>query len=337
MLYGLIFVVVGLYFFVYFWYNTGSVENMVNIDKLALGDIMNGFISKIQRYSTKDGPGVRTTVFAVGCNLNCHWCANPELIDDGVKFLYHPNRCVKCGACVEKSDGTIQLTDEGCIIDRKNTNLEECSSVCYYDAYERIGEAITANELVDKLLRDKVFYDQSNGGVTFSGGDAVLQADFFHEVALILKSNNVHVALDTAGFFSWEKLEPLIKAVDLILYDIKILDNTQHKYYTGVDNRLILENAIKIADMGKDMIVRMILIPGVNDSESEIVGRLNFVKNLGSKVKLDLLKHHKLGAGKYAGLGLVDPMEQIPACSNDVAEYAENLARNMNIAVTIGG
>ena len=298
---------------------------------------MNGFISKIQRYSTKDGPGVRTTVFAVGCNLSCLWCANPELIDDGVKFLYHPRKCVKCGACVEKSGGTIRLTDVGCVIDRQNTNLDECSAVCYYDAYERVGETIAVKELVNTLLRDKVFYDQSGGGVTFSGGDAGLQSDFFREVALQLKSNDVHVALDTAGFFSWEKLSPLVEAVDLVLYDIKILDNVQHMHYTGVDNQLILENAIKIADMGKDMIVRMILIPGVNDSEDEIVGRLNFIKNLGSNVKLDLLRHHKLGAGKYAALGLDDPMEKTPECSNDIAEYVASLAKDMDIAVTIGG
>ena len=296
-----------------------------------------GFISKLQRYSTKDGPGVRTTVFAVGCPLNCLWCANPELIGDAAKFLYHPRRCVGCGACVAKSGGTIRLTEEGCDIDRDSANLEECSVVCYYDAYERIGGIVTVKELVSGLLRDKVFYNQSGGGVTFSGGDPGMQAEFFHEVASSLRDSEVHVALDTSGYFPWEKLAPLVAAVDLVLYDIKTLNRTLHKRYTGVDNQLILENAMRIADMGKSMTVRMILIPGINDSEDEIIGRLKFVKSLGNHVKVDLLKYHKLGAGKYASLGMIEMMEGTPECTDDLAEHAANIARNMGLAVTIGG
>jgi len=296
-----------------------------------------GFISKLQRYSTKDGPGVRTTVFAVGCPLSCLWCANPELIGDASKFLYHPRRCVGCGACVAQSGGSIRLTEEGCDIDRDSANLEECSVVCYYDAYERIGGIVTVKELVSALLRDKVFYDQSGGGVTFSGGDPAMQTEFFHEVALSLRNSEVHVALDTSGYFPWEKLAPLVSAVDLVLYDIKTLNRTLHKRYTGVDNQLILENAMRVADMGKSMTVRMILIPGVNDSDDEITGRLKFVKSLGNHVRLDLLKYHKLGAGKYASLGMIEMMEGTPECSEDLAEHAANLARNMGIAVTIGG
>ena len=298
---------------------------------------MDGFISKLQRYSTNDGPGIRTTVFAVGCPLNCLWCANPELIGDASKFLYHPRRCVGCGACVAKSGGAIRLTEDGCDINRDEANLEECSVVCYYDAYERIGGIVSSKELVSGLLRDKAFYDQSGGGVTFSGGDAAMQAEFFHEVATRLRESEVHVALDTAGYFPWEKLAPLVAAVDLVLYDIKTLSRTLHKRYTGVDNQLILENAIRIADMGKAMTVRMILVPGVNDNEDEIVGRLKFVKKLGNHVKVDLIKYHKLGAGKYASLGMIEMMEGTPECSDDIAEYAANHARNMGIAVTIGG
>ena len=299
--------------------------------------MVDGFISKLQRYSTKDGPGVRTTVFAVGCPMKCLWCANPELIGDATKFLYHPRRCVGCGACVAQSGGAIRLTEEGCDIDRDIADLEECSVVCYYDAYERVGRIVSVEELVSGLLRDKVFYDQSGGGVTFSGGDAVMQAEFFKEVAIRLKESEVHVALDTAGYFPWEKLAPLVAAVDLVLYDIKTLNRTLHKRYTGVDNQLILENAMKIADMGKDMTVRLILVPGVNDSEDEITGRLTFAKSLGSAVKVDILKYHKLGAGKYASLGMIEMMEGTPECPDDLAEHAVDLARNMGIDVTVGG
>ena len=296
-----------------------------------------GFISRLQRYSTKDGPGVRTTVFAVGCPLCCLWCANPELIGDAAKFLYHPRRCVGCGACVAQSGGAIRLTEEGVDIDRETANLEECSVVCYYDAYERVGGIVSVKELVDGLLRDKVFYDQSGGGVTFSGGDAGLQAEFFREVALSLKQSEVHVALDTAGYFPWDKLAPLVAAVDLVLYDIKTLNRTLHKRYTGVDNQLILENAMKIADMGKEMIIRMILVPGVNDSEDEIIGRLKFIKSLGSSIKVDILKYHKLGAGKYASLGMIEMMEGTPECTDKLADHAVTIARNMGLTASVGG
>ena len=298
---------------------------------------MDGFISKLQRYSIKDGPGVRTTVFAVGCNMTCLWCANPELIGDAAKFLYHPRRCVGCGACVAQSGGSVKFAGEGMDIDHEAAPLEDCAVVCYYDAYEKIGMTISVKELVSALLRDKVFYEQSGGGVTFSGGDPGMQAKFFREVALNLRNFEVHTALDTAGYFPWEKLFPLVDAVDLVLYDIKTLSRTLHKRYTGVDNQLILENAMRIADMGKDMIVRMILIPGVNDSKDEITGRLKFIKNLGNSVKVDILKYHKLGIGKYASLGMLEMMEGTPECSDELADYAVNIARNMGLSVTVGG
>jgi len=294
-----------------------------------------GFISKLQRYSADDGPGIRTAVYAVGCHMNCLWCKNPELIGDPAKFLYHPRRCVGCGACVAQSDGNATPPEEGNDTDQNTANLEESSVVCYYDAYERIGGIVTVKELVTALLRDKTHYNKSGGGVTFTGGDPGIQAEFFYEVAKSLHESEVHVALDTAGYFPWEKLAPLVASVDLVVYDIKTLSRTLHKRYTGVDNQLILENAMRIADMGKSMTVRMILIPGVNDSQDEISGRLKFVKSLGNHVKVDLVKYNKLGAGKYASLGMLEMMKGTPECSDDLAEYAANLARNMGIAVKI--
>jgi pyruvate formate lyase activating enzyme len=200
-----------------------------------------------------------------------------------------------------------------------------------------VGEIVTAEELTSRLMRDKVFYDQSGGGVTYSGGEAAVQAEFFLDVTKRLKAEDVHVALDTAGYLPWEKLAPLAASVDLVLFDIKTLSRALHKRYTGVDNQLILENAMRIADMGKEMTVRMIMIPGVNDTKDEIIGRLKFVKNLSSSVKLDVMKYHKLGAGKYASLGMIEMMEGTPECSDELAEHVAHLARDMGIEVTIDG
>jgi pyruvate formate lyase activating enzyme len=173
--------------------------------------------------------------------------------------------------------------------------------------------------LVTKLLRDKAFYDQSGGGVTYSGGEPALQADFFLETTKLLKKEFVHVALDTAGNIPWQTLAPLVEAVDLVIYDIKTFDNSLHERFTGAGNALILENARLVAEMKKSMIIRMILVPGVNDNEEEIDRRLTFVRDLGNVVtRLDILKYHRLGVGKYLRLGLEDPMSDTPECSNEL-------------------
>ncbi|MCL2129248.1 MAG: glycyl-radical enzyme activating protein [Treponema sp.] len=300
---------------------------------------MKGLISRIQRYSTKDGPGIRSTVFAVGCNLCCKWCSNPELVDERPKILYHAERCFRCGACAALSGGTIKLGSRGCIIDRKKcNNLEECAAVCSYDAYEYIGKIIDPEELAAKLMRDKAFYDRSCGGVTYSGGEPALQADFFLETTKLLKEESIHVALDTAGHIPWESLSPLVEAVDLILYDIKVFDNLLHEKYVKAGNSLILENARKIAELEKPMIVRMILVPGVNDSEEEVQNRLDFIHELGRAViRLDILKYHRLGAGKYFCLGSQEPMGDIPECTDEYAGLILQKARSMGFAVTVGG
>jgi len=271
---------------------------------------LDGFISQIHRHSITDGPGIRTTVYAVGCPMKCLWCLNPELMGDAAKFLYHPNRCIGCGSCVTQSGG---------------------AATCYYEAYAEIGEVVSEKELASRLLLDKQYYDQSGGGVTYSGGDAAVQTEFFCRVTKILKKSEVHVALATAGYFPWGKIEPLVKAVDLVIYDIKALNRHLHKRYTGVDNQLILENAMRIAEMGKDMIVRMILVPGINDSEDEIKGRLRLIRNMGGKVKAEMVKYRKLDVDKYAALNMIEMMEGTPPCTDELVEYAESLAKSLKV------
>jgi len=191
-------------------------------------------------------------------------------------------------------------------IDRENcTNLWECMIACSQDAYEEIGIKISAAKLMDKLIRDKAYYDRSGGGVTFSGGDPILQGDFVIAIANRLRKNEIKSALDTAGNLAWEKLKPIIDAVDLVLYDIKAYDPKIHLDCTGVDNQLILENARQISQSGKDMIIRMVIVPGLNDDREDIRNRIKFILSLGSAVKqLDILPYHNLGVGKYARLGL---------------------------------
>ena len=299
-----------------------------------------GLISTIQKYSTKDGPGLRSTVFVVGCNLRCKWCANPELIDPGTKVMYFENRCKQCGACVAiAANNSIEFSGKYCKIDReKCTNLEECIAVCSYEAYEKIGYQITANELYKKLKRDEVFYKTSGGGVTFSGGEAGLQDDFVYETAKLLRADGIQVALDTAGLINWNKIERLLDQVDLVLYDIKAFNSNIHKKCTGVDNEIIIENAKLIAKKGKPMFIRMVIVPEMNDDIEDIKARFKFIKGLGDAVKqVDMLKYHKLGLGKYLRIGMEYQLEQIPECKDSFVEDLKQLATNYGLNFTIGG
>ena len=301
---------------------------------------MKGLISQIQHYSTKDGPGIRTTVFFMGCNLRCKWCANPETILPGKKVMYHKQKCMRCGTCVQAAaSSSIRLGEDGCVIDRELcTNLEDMVYVCPYDAYEERGREIEAEELRQKLNRDIIFYRNSGGGVTFSGGEACLQRDFLLEVMGILKQDGIHIALDTAGNWEFEKVLPLIELADLVLYDIKAFDSGLHCACTGVGNERILENALKIAGMKKNMHIRLVLVPGVNDQREDVLKRFRFVKSLGDAVKqTDLLPYHRLGVGKYQALGIPYELTKVREYGEDEIEKLRNLAQKERLTVTVGG
>ena len=301
---------------------------------------MQGLISHIQGYSTKDGPGIRTTVFMMGCNLNCIWCSNPETIQPTIKILYHKRLCQKCGRCVAHAvNNSITLGQDGCIIDRKRcSNLHEMVDICPYNAYEQKGEWYSPVALAEKLIKDKDFYDVSGGGVTFSGGEATLQAPFLIEVIKILKQHDIHITLDTAGLFNLNEIRPLIDLIDLILYDIKTFDPALHQKLIGTDNKLILDNLYHLSNLGKDIIIRLIIVPTLNDQEEDLRKRLEFITKLPYPVKqVDILPYHNLGAGKYEALGLDYPLKDLEVDNNETILKFYNLSVIMNLKTTIGG
>lgn len=299
-----------------------------------------GLIASIQHYSTKDGPGLRTTVFLIGCNLRCKWCSNPESMYPGKKVMYHAVKCQRCGACARYvADGSVVVTSDGCKIDRgKCTRLFELPDVCNYDAYEIKGSEMTPAELTKKLLRDEEFYKTSNGGVTFSGGECLLQHEFVLETSRLLKEHNVHIALETAGSWDFRTVRPALELADLMLYDIKAFDSRIHEACTGVSNEVILENARRLAKMGKAMFLRLIVVPGMNDAESDLKRRLEFAVSLGSTVKqVDLLKYHQLGLGKYRDLGLKYPIPEVPEAADSDVAWALDYGRSLGLKITVGG
>lgn len=264
-----------------------------------------GIIFNIQRYSIHDGPGIRTTVFLKGCPLRCFWCQNPESQETKPEILINKSVCSLCGRCIDICPaGANRFSEKGSIIDRgKCLGCGKCIEVCSVQGRTLVGREMTVNEVMGEVLRDRIFYENSGGGVTLSGGDPIVQPKFSLEILRRCKEQGLHTAIETCGLTLWPILKGLLNHTDLILYDIKCLDPIKHQNATGKHNRLIIENVKKIAK-SKAMKVRVPLVAGFNDSVEDIREILEFVKGelKLSSVDIDLLPYNKLGEGKYERL-----------------------------------
>ena len=248
---------------------------------------MIGTIFDIQRFSVHDGPGIRTTVFMKGCPLRCQWCHNPEGLFGNIQLQYFKEHCIKCGRC-----GT-------------RTSLEDAAK-CPTEALKVCGRKLEATEVFQEVLKDQLFYGE-DGGVTFSGGECLLQADFVAEVLAMAKEQGISTVVDTSGYVPWQSFEKVLDVCDLFLYDIKTMDREKHKQYTGVDNGLILENLCRLAKRNKPVWIRVPVIPDVNDSIEEISRIAEFLKQFDNIKDITLMPYHTLGKSKYETLGLTCP------------------------------
>lgn len=292
----------------------------------------------IQKFSVHDGPGIRTTVFLKGCPLECWWCHNPESQSLSHEILYFEERCTKCGICIKRCEGkALELKDNYLTINRGKCNLcGKCADFCPKNAREYVGRNFTVKELMKEIIKDEAFYEESNGGVTFSGGEPLMHADFLKEVLEGCKIRGIHTALDTCGHASWESFEKILGKVDLFLYDIKIMNNEKHKKYVGVENKLILENLKKLSDRNCNIFIRMPIIAGINDDDDHITEAICYLSNLNI-IQVNLLPYHKMGMDKYKRLnmeykllGMEKPLEE------KMGEIAEKF-RKAGIKVKIGG
>ena len=299
-----------------------------------------GSISTVQRYSTKDGPGIRSTVFFKGCPLGCLWCSNPELIRSKPDLLYTREKCARCGTCIEACPrNALSFGEDGYIvIDRALCNgCGDCVDVCPNAALELIGKTVTVDEICKELLKDHVFFQTSNGGVTFSGGEPLWQSGFVAQVARRMKAEGIHTALDTAGDVGWCHFEEVLDHIDLVLFDIKFANRDLHRRYTGRDNDLILANAQLLSQKGIPMHIRLVMIPGINDSEAEIRARMEIVRSLRSAEQIDILPYHRYGSGKYTRLGLEYPLMELEEYSPKKSAEIQAIVEGYGIKSTIGG
>lgn len=285
---------------------------------------VSGIVFDIQRYSIHDGPGIRTTVFLKGCPLRCYWCQNPESQAVQPEILQNKSACTLCGRCVDICvKGVNSLAGKHARLDRSRcVGCEKCVKGCTAKARTLKGKEMTVDEVLEIVLKDRAFYDNSGGGVTLSGGDPTMQPEFALQLLRRSKEAGLHTAIETCGYVAWPVLKRLLEYTDLVLFDIKTLDPVKHLNATGKDNRLIIENAKKLA--GEiTMRIRRPLIPGFNDSPEDVKELLEFVKNdLGlSGSDIDLLRYNKLGEAKFDRLD----KNTVPSMEPQTDEYIEIL------------
>ncbi len=265
---------------------------------------MKASIFNIQKFSIHDGPGIRTTVFFKGCPLQCIWCHNPESQNLGKEILYDKNKCTLCGSCIKIcQNNAIELKDNDLEINMdKCTFCGDCTVCCINSAKQIAGKEYTVDEVMKEVLKDRVFYKNSKGGVTLSGGEPLIYASFVEELLMKLKKENIHTAVDTCGAVDYKVLERVSEYTDLFLYDIKSMDEEKHILYTGVSNKNIINNLINLSKIHNNINLRLPIIEGINADENHIFEILKLIKNTNIK-KINLLPYHDIAMHKYEKLG----------------------------------
>jgi pyruvate formate lyase activating enzyme len=301
--------------------------------------LITGIVFDIKKFSIHDGPGIRTTVFFKGCPLSCWWCHNPEGQSPAPELVLRESRCIRCGACLEVCaqsaiswDGDVVFTDrEKCVLSGA------CVEACYAEAREIVGREMTVAQVMAEIERDVAFYDQSGGGVTFSGGEPLSQPGFLLALLRACNEKGIHTAMDTCGFATWETLDSIRKHVDLFLYDLKLMDEAKHREFTGASNELILRNLQRLSARGHNIFLRVPIIPGINDNAENIRQIGAFAAALPHLKRVDILPYHRAAAEKYHRLNKVYGLPETRPPSDERMAEITQILKGFGLRVKTGG
>jgi len=298
-----------------------------------------GDVFDIQRFAVHDGPGIRTLVFLKGCHLKCLWCQNPEGQTQKALLIYSEAKCILCGRCINNCpEKAISFIDGKLKTDfKKCKGCGQCVQICPQGARKIDSKVMSAEEVVEEIKKDEVYY-RRGGGVTLSGGDPLFQSEFSTSILGLCKQNYINTAIETSGFTDENTMKRIAEVTDLFLFDLKHMNSQKHKKYTGVPNETILNNAKIISKMNKNIIIRIPLIPSINDSIDNIRKTVDFVKNELNNVKIiEILPYHELGLGKYKSLGINYSLENIKPPKKKKVYEIINYIKSFNIDAIMGG
>lgn len=294
-------------------------------------------IFNIQKFCINDGPGIRTTVFFKGCPLDCAWCHNPESKSVKAELMYDAKKCIGCGKCMSvcpagchsiSKDGVHELSRENCIVCGK------CADVCYAEALEMAGYEKTVDEVVAEVMKDEIFYQNSGGGLTVSGGEPMAQFDFVYELLKAAKERGLHTCMETCGFSSEENYRKIAEYVDIFLFDYKLTNPDEHEKYTGQNNELILSNLRMLDSIGAKTVLRCPIIPGINDTDEHFGAIASLANELGNVLEVNVEPYHPLGSGKAAMLDKEYKIGDISFPEDEtVKEWIEKIKANTNVEV----
>lgn len=298
-----------------------------------------GLIFNIQRYSVQDGPGIRSTVFFKGCPLHCAWCHNPESMSHQPEIILIESRCIQCGECrtaCPQSDGTPGNSPQPTRA-QDCTLCSSCVEACPTQGRQMVGQSFTVQEVLEIVLRDRMFYDDSGGGVTFSGGEPLMQPEFLRRLLECCRKEGLHTAVDTSGFTQTDRLLEIAPFTSLFLYDLKLMDDAEHQHHTGVSNRQILENLQALGRRQSPIWLRVPVIPGINDSPSQLTAIARFATTVPGIRQVNLLPYHKTGLQKRQRLGKTNPLPDVQPPSPESMAQALQIFQNAGLNAKTGG